>query len=214
MAIKRSREGENVGEVKQIRESVSMPELSMTRLDIALDDNEISPLDYVLSLCRSKGFNVGIRSSGSCDTFQPPTDEQIALYDMDVITALRDQNIELLRTMHTSGRSLQCCNRFGESLIHMACRRGFLDVVSFMVEEADVSLSVRDDYGRTPMHDACWAPVPNFALMELLLQKAPEQLFLADVRGHTPFSYVRKHDWKEWKTFLSVHESILLLKDN
>jgi ankyrin repeat protein len=214
MAIKRSREGENVGEVKQIRESVSMPELSMTRLDIALDDNEISPLDYVLSLYRSKGFNVGIRSSGSWDTFQPPTDEQIALYDMDVVTALRDQNIELLRTMHTSGRSLQCCNRFGESLIHMACRRGFLDVVSFMVEEADVSLSVRDDYGRTPMHDACWAPVPNFALMELLLQKAPEQLFLADVRGHTPFSYVRKHDWKEWKKFLSVHESILLPKDN
>jgi ankyrin repeat protein len=191
-----------------------MPELTTTRLDFALDDNEISPLEYVLSLCRSKGFNVCIQSSASCDTFQPPTDEQIELYDMDVITALRGQNIEVLRKMHTSGRSLQCCNRFGESLIHMACRRGFLDVVRFMVQEAHVSLCVRDDYGRTPMHDACWAPVPNFALVELLLQYTPEQIFLADVRGHTPFSYVRKHDWKEWKKFLSERESILLPKDN
>jgi ankyrin repeat protein len=195
-------------------QSSSREESKTARRDVALDEEEMSPTDFVLYLCKKNGFNVSIQSSASCDTFQPPTDEQIELYNIDVITALRDQNIEVLREMHTSGRSLQCCNRFGESLIHMACRRGFIDVVRFMVEEANVSLCVKDDYGRTPMHDACWAPVPNFELMELLIQHAPEQLFLSDVRRHTPFSYVRKSDWKEWKKFLSERESMLLPKQD
>jgi ankyrin repeat protein len=91
----------------------------------------------------------------------------------------------------------------------MACRRGFLDVVKFMITEANVSLYVKDDYGRTPMHDACWAPTPNFPLMKLLIEKAPEQLFLSDVRGHTPLSYTRKGDWFEWKMWIVEHEELL-----
>jgi len=66
----------------------------------------------------------------------------------------------------SGGTNLQCANRFGESLIHMACRRSHRDVVSFLVNEAGVSLRVRDDYGRTPFHDACWRPELDLELIQ------------------------------------------------
>ena len=58
--------------------------------------------------------------------------------------------------MHKKGKTLQCCNRFGESAIHMACRHDLTDVVKFSIEEVGSILRVRDDYGRTPLHDAFW----------------------------------------------------------
>lgn len=187
----------------------SMQDSIKQRVEVALVDQEKSPTDFVISLCQSKGFDAKIQPTSSCDTFQPPTEEQIEHYDIEVMTAVREQKIEVLRTMHKAGRCLQCCNRFGESLLHMACRRGFVDVVKFMIDEANVSLYVKDDYGRTPMHDACWSPLPNFPLMKLLIENAPEQLFLSDVRGHTPLSYTRKNDWVQWKKWLVDHESLL-----
>lgn len=186
-----------------------MQELAKQRLDVAIMDEDMSPADFLTTLGQATGFDTKILPTLSCDSFQPPTDEQIELYDLEVMTAVREQKIDVLRTMHEAGRCLQCCNRFGESLLHMACRRGFVDVVKFMIQEANVSLYVKDDYGRTPMHDAFWAPVPNFPLMELLIKNAPEQIFLSDVRGHTPLSYTRKSDWLQWKKWLVEHEPLL-----
>merc|ERR1712183_78962 len=54
----------------------------------------------------------------------------------------------------------RCANRFGESLLHLACRRGRTDMVRFLVVEMgspprDV-LETMDDCHKTPLHDACW----------------------------------------------------------
>ena len=138
------------------------------------------------------------------------TDEHISGYDMSKAAALRTEDVESFRTMHQNGQNLQVCNRFGESLLHMACRNGLTDIVKFLVKEAKVSLHVRDDYGRTPFHDACWTVEPNFALVEFLIQEAPELVGLSDVRGHTPFSYVRKNHWKQWVEFLNERKAMLL----
>lgn len=178
------------------------------RLDVELRNEEKSPTDFAICLCQANGFDVKIQSTASCDAFQTPTQEEIELYDNEVISAVREQQMDVLRAMHNTGRRLQCCNQFGESLLHMACRRGLLNAVEFMIGEANVSLYVKDDYGRTPMHDACWAPAPNFPLMKLLVETAPEQLFLSDIRGHTPLSYARKSDWRAWKAWLLEHEHL------
>lgn len=85
-------------------------------------------------------------------------------------------------------------------------------MVQFLVEEANCSLWVRDDYGRTAMHDAAWSPKPNMELMDYLLQKVPELLLMSDVRGHTPFVYVRKEHWKEWIVFLQERQDKLRLR--
>merc|ERR1739844_573061 len=95
------------------------------------------------------------------DFFLEIKDEHISAYNLDVITAVREKDITTLRKMHQQGLTLQCCNRFGESIIHMACRRGLFEVVKFLVEEAGLSILLRDDYGRTPLHDAFWTPKPE-----------------------------------------------------
>ena len=86
--------------------------------------------------------------------------------------------------MHNKGKTLQCCNRFGESVIHMACRHGLTDVVKFLIEEVGLTFRVRDDYGRMPLYDA-------FLTVELLLKKEPDVLLMSNNRGHCPLEYIR-----------------------
>jgi ankyrin repeat protein len=84
--------------------------------------------------------------------FHEHTPEQIAAYDNETCGAARSDDLDALRALHRSGKTLQCSNRFGESLIHIACRRGSLPVIAFLLDEAGVSIRVRDDCGRTPLH--------------------------------------------------------------
>jgi len=144
--------------------------------------------------------------------FMDVTPEHITAYTNDVISAVRKQDISKLREMHTNNRTLQCCNRFGESIIHMACRRGAVKVVRFLLEEADVSFCIRDDYGRTPLHDAFWAPSPQLELVKMLITNYPDLLLISDKRGFMPLSYVRKEDWGVWCKFLEENHDILLPK--
>ena len=53
--------------------------------------------------------------------------------------------------------------------------------------------------------------MPNFDVMDTLLQAIPADLLLSeDVRGHTPFHYARKDHWEKWLRFLQEREELLL----
>lgn len=138
--------------------------------------------------------------------------EDIESYDDDIISAIKTQDIMLLRKMHVKGRSLQCCNSFGESLIHLACQLGLTDVTTFLVKEAGVSVRAIDDNGRTPLHDACWTPEPNPDLVELLIREEPDLLLMTDKKGHAPLQYLRTEDWGLWVKFLASRHDMLLPK--
>lgn len=135
--------------------------------------------------------------------------EQIEAYNADVVQAVRNQDIATLRMMRNDGRDLKCGNRFGESIMHIACRKGFIDVVTFLMNEAGVSIRVRDDCGRTPMHDALWTAEPNFELLRIILVDNSDLLLVSDNRGHTPFDYIRKEHRKDWIDFLSTNKSLV-----
>jgi hypothetical protein len=153
------------------------------------------------------------QAAGKKAPVRKPSQEEIDSYDMKVVTAIRNADIPLLRTMVKEGKSLNACNRFGESLIHMACRRGDLTLVNFLVNEVRVRVDVRDDYGRTPLHDACWTPAPNFAVMDVLVRAVPPELMLTeDVRGHSPFQYARQEHWHVWVQFLQERQKLLLTR--
>lgn len=107
-------------------------------------------------------------------------------------------------------RFLHCCNKARESILHLACRRGQTEVVRFLLQEVKVSACVCDDYGRNPMHDACWTPEPNFEVMDLLLAKCPDLLFIKDMRGHTPLRYAPKQHWKTWVKHLAKKIPVIL----
>jgi ankyrin repeat protein len=164
--------------------------------------------------CRGQSDPVSLVSRFSRDfpvdvEFIKLSEPMIEAYTVEVVKAARSGDTALLRKLHAEGKSLQCCNRFGESLIHMLCRRGELEPVKFLTEEAGVSLRVRDDYGRTPLHDACWTSKPRYDLVEYILQKEPGLLYVTDVRGHVPFHYIRKEHYNEWFDFLQEKKAIL-----
>ena len=50
---------------------------------------------------------------------------------------------------------MSACNRFSESIVHIACRRSDYEVVEYIVKNGG-DCCIVDDYGRTPLHDACW----------------------------------------------------------
>ena len=140
--------------------------------------------------------------------FQQTTEEEMKSYDFDVLQAIRKGDIEQLRNFHQAGRPLNCSNSFGESLLHLACRKGLVQVVDFLINDdgmgnnVGVPVQVVDDMGRTPLHDAFWTPEPNFELIDLLVSKCPDLLLVKDKRGHTPLSYTRKAHWSKWNEYL------------
>ena len=92
---------------------------------------------------------------------------------------------------------MSACNKFSESIVHMACRRGSFEIAEFVLNNGG-DCNIVDDYGRTPLHDACWRSEPRFDVVTLLLDQNLDLLLTADVRGASPLKYVRKEHWVQF----------------
>lgn len=177
------------------------------------DSKDCHPQTTLIAILQAAGYQARPRNYSELkDYFLEYTEEHIVAYDQEVINAIRSRNIPFLRALKAKGRTLHCANRYGESLVHMACRRGMTDVVRFLVLEANVSLRVKDDYGRTPLHDACWSAEPNFELMDFLIDQEADLLLIEDKRGHFPFSYARRTHWEGWNKFLLARKGNIRLR--
>jgi hypothetical protein len=75
-----------------------------------------------------------------------------------------------------------------------------------------VSLLLRDDFGRTVLHDAFWTPEPNMELVDFLLRIVPHLLCVKDQRGHAPLHYVRSKHWERWDVFIEERCDLLRLQ--
>mmetsp|Transcript_35372 Transcript_35372/g.101903 ORF Transcript_35372/g.101903 Transcript_35372/m.101903 type:complete len:227 (-) Transcript_35372:17-697(-) len=165
------------------------------------DQRRVSPLHMLHKIF---GEQVDNHRSSDDDAFLRPTDAEIAAYDLEVVRVIRNGDLDRLTRLHAEGKDLNAANRFGESLLHMACRRGRVPILKFMLQEAQVRVDRKDDFGRTPLHDACWTPSPNFDIMDELLNHVdPFMLLAKDVRGSTPFDYCREEHWEAWVKYLS-----------
>jgi ankyrin repeat protein len=160
-----------------------------------------SPQIYLCAILESRGYSLEEFNALETGYHNTPTAFQTASYGSEIIDAVKRGDEEELRNFVSCGLSPNACNEHGESLIHMACRKGESSCLNVLVEYG-ATLQVADDYGRTPLHDACWAPEPNFEIVEVLLQKDVRMLNLLDGRKQTPLSYVRREIWKPWKKFL------------
>lgn len=166
----------------------------------------------IAKLCGDENiFAVASRNISQESYFISLTEEQQLAYNNEKVGAVQNNDVEALRDMLHGGEIMQTSNRFGESLLHTACRRGFTDVVHFFLYEAGVCPRIRDDMGRTPMHDACWSScAPNHELMLMLIEFAPEMLLSTDGRGHTPFDYARREHWPNWVSFLNENRQFIV----
>ena len=164
----------------------------------------INPKGFVETAFQANGVkNVEAIPGIARNRYLSPKPELVNAYTMETSTAVRTNDVQKLKELHASGALLDCCNRFGDSLLHIACRRGNTETVKFLVNEVNVSVRFVDDLQRTPLHDACWTSEPNFEIVETLLRAAPEHALCPDKRGHTPFDYARKGHWEQWIEFLN-----------
>jgi hypothetical protein len=146
----------------------------------------------------------------AANSFLKVTAEHIAAHTLEVTAAARQDNLNRLKEFLAEGKCLQCCNRHGESLVHIVCRRGSPNVLRFLIKEAKVSITIRDDVGRNPMHDACWTDKPSFELVKVLMSEAPKLMFAKDTRGHSPLNYIPKQRWADWCNFFKSNKKLFL----
>ena len=161
--------------------------------------------EYFDALLKERGYNVKTMETLSTGYYNTPSDLQVASYGPKTIAMVKENDVMGLReAMKVAGLSSNPCNQYGESLLHKACRRGYTELLITMID-AGAALQISDDHGRTPLHDACWAAQPAFAIVQLLIQCDRYLWFLRDCRGSLPLSYVHKSDWSEWKYWLDQH---------
>jgi ankyrin repeat protein len=118
-------------------------------------------------------------------------------YDVTLVDAVRLSDMVTLKRLLAEGRTMSACNRYSESILHMAARRSSFDVVEFILQNGG-DLNIVDDYGRTPLHDACWRTDTSFDIITLLLDLNLDLIRTADIRGACPLSYVRECHWLDW----------------
>jgi hypothetical protein len=161
----------------------------------------LSPQDYLDGMVKSRGY-----SSTSCSTlstayYNKPSPFQLASYGVYMINLVRDGDVQGLQEALDLGLSPNACNAYGESIVHNVCRRSDDQMLDVLLR-AGCEIQISDDNGRTPMHDACWTAQPNFLIVEKLLDRDIQLLFMSDNHGFLPLSYTRKDHWSEWLQFL------------
>jgi ankyrin repeat protein len=172
----------------------------------------ILPSDYVRAAFKANGVDMETVKRSAAERFIEPTQKMLDAYTKDILNSVRlkNGNLAQVQALHERGTLVvNCCNRYSESLLHLACRRGHTEIVRYLLETVQVDIHIRDDYHRTPLHDACWTIEPNYDLVDLLLRIAPEHLLLEDVRGFTPFDYVRPEHRGKWLRFLWERKDLL-----
>ncbi|CAB9501609.1 ANK [Seminavis robusta] len=147
--------------------------------------------------------------------FLPIDDARVNAYTPPVVAAMRGQDLAKLRqTVEEQGpASMEACNRQGETLLHLACRRRNAELVRFLVEEVGVSVKVRDDWNKTALHELCWNSIRNnpaqFEAFQSFLDRAPELLFAKDRRGFFCLQYCPKDSWADWCRYLEQNKESL-----
>jgi hypothetical protein len=171
--------------------------------DKAMDVPQVSPQDHLRAMHEQAGRPFLMRPALSRpEMFVTGSQED---YDMTVVQAVRSGNLEQIRSLaETEGRNLQCCNKFGESVVHTVARHGAVHVLNLLME-LGVSVRVCCDSGRTPLSDACWTQTPpRMDMVDLLLDACPDLLYVTDKRGLAPLSYVPREHWEAWRAYLDL----------
>jgi hypothetical protein len=173
-----------------------------------VDPNTPKPKETLEKMLRSQGVEIKYTSFKNVDpkffVAGCATSNSFQL-----MTAVRNNDLSILRFAHKHKQNLQCCNRFGETIMHVAARRGHTEVLQFLHGVAGVSIRVVCEMGRTPLHEACWTNKPDFKAIELLLQDCPDFLFLTDQRNFSPLDFIPKEAHEEWNDFLRANPELV-----
>jgi len=161
---------------------------------------EMSPEQFLYQLLRQRGYETRTMTALGCFYKRKPSPIELSSYDSELVQAVREKDLMKLQTLSDQGRSMSACNKFGESIMHIACRMSDPQLIGFLIA-CGARAQVCDDQGRTPLHDACWTSKPNFDAVKHLLNLDLRLLRVTDRRGSTPLAYIPRKQWKAWICF-------------
>jgi hypothetical protein len=116
---------------------------------------DVDPKVLLKSILESHGASSDPRPYASLkEFFVTMTEANVDAYDMETVSAVRNGSLDDVRKLHEAGKNLVACNKFGENIIHLACRHGKTDIVEFLMCQAgcsprvicDVSYSTKSSY--------------------------------------------------------------------
>eukprot|EP00611_Tribonema_gayanum_P024137 TRINITY_DN524_c0_g1_i1.p1 TRINITY_DN524_c0_g1~~TRINITY_DN524_c0_g1_i1.p1 ORF type:complete len:306 (-),score=49.94 TRINITY_DN524_c0_g1_i1:983-1900(-) len=109
----------------------------------------VNPHEFLIATLAARGYPTQTVVALESRYATKPTAKQVKDYSIDLVNAVRAGDLDTLREMHAAGCSMNACNKFAESVVHMAARIGAREVMEFMIECTGVeSLAISDDYGR------------------------------------------------------------------
>jgi hypothetical protein len=199
----KSTETEDVNKKHQKQKASSSPLSLLSNIDL----KTITLQEFFNKLLQSRGYSTNTYCSLETAYSNTPSSLQIASHGIKVIQAIRKSDLSTLQSLLQLGLSPNPCNKFGESIIHMICRRGSTNILKLFLDYG-CNLQTCDDFGRTPLHDACWTSKPNFQLVNLILRFDRRLMNIVDCRGSSPLHYVKKEHWMDWMYYLDSVKDI------
>lgn len=168
-------------------------------------DDTISPHEYLVKILTSRGYTSdGVPARSATSSYcTVPEDGNVRDYSADLTKCIRNKDINALKSLQDSGVSMNACNKFGETIAHLASRIGALDLLQVMCAKG-ATVVVSDEYGRTILHDACWTIEPFFDVVCFIMEREAGMILVTDSRGDPPLKYVKRDLWGAFNAFLDV----------
>eukprot|EP00638_Chattonella_subsalsa_P010880 CAMPEP_0117797218 /NCGR_PEP_ID=MMETSP0948-20121206/12396_1 /TAXON_ID=44440 /ORGANISM="Chattonella subsalsa, Strain CCMP2191" /LENGTH=313 /DNA_ID=CAMNT_0005628569 /DNA_START=195 /DNA_END=1133 /DNA_ORIENTATION=+ len=161
-------------------------------------NDSLTPEKYLFGkIFAERGYDTTLTKTLNQSRFTAPNDERILSYTTELVSAVRTGDLETMNILKSKGLNMAACNKFGESILHIAARRGEIKTFAFLMNAVD-SVYITDDQGRTILHDACWSATPNFNVVKMILDVDSSLLRATDVRGSTPLAYIKREHWQRW----------------
>lgn len=143
--------------------------------------------------------------------FQPMNPTDIGTMSTELERAISSKKLKRLQRLHEKGVSMTARNKQGETVVHLVCRHGCAEMLIYLIQQAKVSVRVRDSSGKTALHEVAWSPNFNPSIAMMLVSDSPELLWAPDTRGFLALDYVPRRTMSDWYDFLEVKTPMLRL---
>ena len=99
-------------------------------------------------------------------------------------------DVGVLRLLVREGLDVNVVGLYGITIFHIACGKGYTEIVQFLVE-CGADVNSYDEWRRTPLHEACWKG--HTEIVQLLIDHGAN-LNIGDVYGQTSLLIVFKNN--------------------
>lgn len=122
----------------------------------------------------------------------------------NVMKALQADDVDSFKWFLDKGFSVNYHNKFGETLLHHACRMQAVKCINELMERK-VIVNVSSVSGRNALHQAVWFKEEiSLGILRLLCGTCPILLVCEDWLGHTPLDNVSPLQWPVVCDFLNL----------